>query len=123
LANEGLGGAHFDGPGYCGRVVTPYRSLEVEHGDELFEEEVLEEEASHFQVVDGQLLRSDPCDYIGGPLGSPDNWFDVLEAGEPDAAGTVLAGIAVPQVGGVPRDELLAVDRCVPEEFEEGAEV
>lgn len=43
LANQGPIGAHLGGPGYCGGVVTPHRSLEVEHWNKLFEEEVLEE--------------------------------------------------------------------------------
>jgi hypothetical protein len=74
----------------------------------------LEEEAGHFQVIDYQVLGHDTIDNILGPLGPPNNRPDVLEAGEPDTASTVYAGVTISQVSGLAWDKLMTMYRAIP---------
>jgi hypothetical protein len=46
-----------------------------------------------------------------------------LDARKPDTTAPVLASIAVAQIGRLARDELLALDRVVAKELEEGSKV
>jgi hypothetical protein len=46
-----------------------------------------------------------------------------LNARKPDTTASVLASIAVAQIGRLARDELLALDRVVAKELEEGSQV
>jgi hypothetical protein len=46
-----------------------------------------------------------------------------LDARKPDTTASVLASIAVAQIGRLARDELLALDRVVAKELEEGSKV
>ena len=83
----------------------------------------MKEEARHLQVVDCQVLRGDPVNNGLWPFDASDNGVNVLGAGEPYAAGTIFAGVAVAEEGRLAWDELLTLDWVVAEELEKGAEV
>jgi hypothetical protein len=73
--------------------------------DEQFQHEIVEEEAGHFQVVDGQVALgvgpgNEPSLDIGGPFEAPDNGLNVLVPADPHATGSALAGVAKTDVGG-----------------------
>jgi hypothetical protein len=46
-----------------------------------------------------------------------------LDTRKPDTTAPVLASVAVAQIGRLARDELLALDRVVAKELEEGSKV
>ena len=80
-----------DGPGDGGGVVTPDCQLgvgEIEHG---VQEEVVEQHACHFEVIDGEVAAVDPGDDVIGPRQAPHHGMELAGAGQPGAADTVLS--------------------------------
>jgi hypothetical protein len=55
MADARAAGGHATSPADSGGVVAPGGDMLVLERDELFEDEVLKEEAGHLQVVDGQV--------------------------------------------------------------------
>jgi hypothetical protein len=53
MADPGAAGRHATSPANSGGVVAPGGDMLVLERDEMFEDEVLKEEAGHLQIVDG----------------------------------------------------------------------
>ena len=97
--------------------------MKVFHWHQLFKKEILEQNASHFEVIYGDGSVGDSIHNGLGPFDTPDEWVEVVDAGEPDATRAVLAGITVAQVGRLAWDKLLAMNWVVTKQFEECVEV
>ena len=125
LANEGSHAAHFEDPGDCGLVVTPGPCVCVLEGDKLFKDHVVEEHASHFQVIDGNVatIVNEVIDNVIGPFDTPHNGVEVSLAGQPDTACTIFTSITETNVCWHARNELPAVSRALLDNGEEGFEV
>jgi hypothetical protein len=71
---------------------------------EVFQNEVVEEEAGHFEVVNSQVaVRVGPGDEpgrnVGRPGEAPDDGVEVGAAAEPDSTRAAFAGVAKAYVG------------------------
>ena len=83
----------------------------------------MDENAGHFEVVDGELALFGEFHDVWWPFDAPDNGSDGLGSRHPDAACAVLAGITVAHVVGFLGDELAAVDGVLRKELEHGAQI
>ena len=50
---------------------------------QLFEDQEVQEEASHLQVVDGKEVGIEPVDDFFRPGYPPDDWMELIPAAEP----------------------------------------
>jgi len=93
--------------------------MQIFHGYDLLQYEVLEQNGSHFKVIDGDSPRSNSIDDLLGPLEPSYNWMEVLQARKPNAARAELASITVAQVCRLARDKLFAVHWVVTQQLDE----
>ena len=80
-------------------VIAPRGDVLVLQVDEEFEDQVLEKEACHFEIVDGQvaagvLERDETILDVLRPGEAPDDGANILASADPDAAGAAFAGVA-----------------------------
>ena len=54
LPYHGFAGGELGGPGHSGGVVNPSRHMLVQHVHKLFQHKVVQQEACHLKVVDGE---------------------------------------------------------------------
>ena len=80
--------------------------------NQLLQNKIVEKEARHFKVVDGQAALLEQLDNVGWPFESPDNRPKNFAARQPDAPSSKFAGVAVSNVGWHPWNELAA--ECGP---------
>ena len=95
-----------DGPGDGGGVVTPNCQLgvgEVEHG---VQKQAVEEDAGHFEVVDGEVAAVGSGDDVLGPRQAPHHGMQGAGACQPGAPDPVFGSIHVANVGREVRHQL-----------------
>ena len=91
--------------------------------EDLVEDEIVDEDGCHFEVIDGEDVGFHPCDDVWGPSESPNAGMDGAGAGSPDSAGAKLAGIGVANEGRQTGEELDAFGGPIANDFEHGLEV
>ena len=123
LADGGALAAHLGHPGHRGSVVAPHCGLNVVDRHEPLQHEELEEDAGHFEVVDGDQPGVHGLDNLGGPCEAPHHRAQGVGTGEPDASRPVLACVAESDKVGEAGDELGAGGGAFADFGKDGAQV
>jgi len=91
--------------------------------DEVFQDQVLKEEACHFQVIDGELANGEEVDNVRWPGHTPEGGVEVIFATEPDAPTAIFGSITEANIVGPAGYQLGAQGGSIGNQFENGAEV
>ena len=83
----------------------------------------MEEDACHFEVVDGEELVRNGVKHRLGPGKTPDAGAKGGAGRKPDASGAVETSIAIAKIVGRARHKLRAVGGTLAQDFEHGAKV
>ncbi len=129
LTNEGLAGGEAVGPGHCGGVVTPCCCMLVQEiWDEVFQDQTLEQHASHLKVIDGEVSigigwGNKPGSDVCWPFDTPDSGVNSFRAAEPNSTCTPFASITEPDEVRPSRHKLGTVGWAVGNHLENGLEI
>jgi len=73
LADGGLRAVHPHGPGDSGCVITPGGGVGMVEIHNLFQDEVVDQDGGHFQVIDCERAVGYPGYNFGGEFEAPDH--------------------------------------------------
>ena len=104
-SNRGMGGIEFVGPADHWCVVTQCSHVDMLQDHEVFQDQVFEEHASHFEVgardaTLGVLEGDNGLVYVHWPWNTPDNRVQCMDAREPHATGAKCGCIAEAYIAG-----------------------